>query len=655
MQRFKKALSTFYKSIWFFPTLLFIIVIVLSALHVNGSSIGTYHQVFYGNSAKDPDLIINKSRDIRSDEWLVTTQLSIAQTKINLSAVNPNIGDGEDVSLLVDAPTTDLLQVFKPHNLGFFFLPIDVAFAMKWWLLAYFLVVSVYFFVLAIMPKKKLLAIIISLAFAASPFIMWWYQYITLAPIYYALFMLVVVIKMIHSQSIRRSLLWGVILAYLATSFAIILYPPFQIPCALAVLAFIVGYYFDNRIKTWESNKPLVFGGILAVTLTTIFLALCIIPKLNLIETIMATAYPGQRTVPSGNMNIGLFTASNVSIITQLNSHAKNYGWLGNQSEGANFLLVFIFLAPVLIYFAAKYRRKINNKYTMLCVAIVSLIFLAWMFVPHIDWLGKITLLSSIPQARLLIGFGLVNLFLLIFFIQIYSKKDIKLPKYTPLIYSLIILALYLLLDFYIHQLFPDFISIKWAILLALPYPVIIYLLLTHRTKLAVVTLLVFSIGSVALIHPLYRGVKVLTESKLSQAIRSVDPSNSKKWVTDSLILENLPAMNGKKSLSGTYVYPQNQLWEKEFPNDRNMYNRYAHVHFIFDRNANVTIQPKLTQPGPDQLSPVLEPCDNFLRENNVGYIMTATAFTRKDAACANLIKIVSYPTINIYIYSLKF
>ena len=468
--------------------------------------------------------------------------------------------------------------------------------------------------------------------------------------------MMIAVIKMLKAKSVKYGLLWGSLLAYLTTSFIVILYPPFQIACALASVAFLIGYYLDNRPKTWKDHKPLFIGGGFAIVLTIVLTALCLVPKLPIIETTANTAYPGARMAISGTSNPLFFMANNSALLTQKDQLAENFGWLENQSEGANFLLVFLLLVPIVVYFIAKYRRKLNNFYTIISVFIIGLIFISWMFIPDINWLGSITLLNRVPQARLLIGFGMINLFMLIIFLQIYDKKDIKLPKYTAFLYSLVILVGYLVLDLHIHNTFPLFMSSKWVILLALPYPIIIYLLLTRRTILALSTLLVFSVGSVCFIHPLYRGVDVLTESELSQSIRSIDPDNSKKWITDTLILENFPVMNGKKSLSGTYVYPQNDLWEKEFSKDRDMYNRYAHVHFIFDRNANIDIEPTLTQPGPDQLSPKIEPCDDFLRENNVGYIMTSgEPFTKESASCATQIATIHYPQLLIYIYSLRF
>lgn len=652
----KRTILSFYRSIWFFPTILLIVVIALSALQINGSSVGVYYKLFYGDTAKDPNLLFNQPRGIRSDEWLVTTPLSLAQTKTNFSAINPNIGNGGDVSLLVDAPTLDFIQVFKPHNLGYFFLPSGNAFSLKWWLLAYFLLISVYFFILTVMPKKKLFAIIASIAFAASPFIFWWYQYITLAPIYYSLFIAVVAIKIKHSRTYRGSILWATLLSYLITSFIVILYPPFQIPCALTMAAFLVGYYLDNKPKTKTYRKRLLIGCGVAGALSIFLIALCLVPKLPIIEVIANTSYPGQRTVRSGSMNAGLFLSSNLSILTQNDSRASNYKWLGNQSGGSNFLLVFILLLPALLYLIIKYRRKIDNFYTVLCVLVVSLLFFAWLFIPNIDLLGKATLLDRVPQIRLFIGFGLINLLVIMFFTQIYNKIQVKLPTRVIVAYSLTIFIFYILLNMYIHHLFPLFIGTRWALLLAIPYALICYLVLSRQTMAATLAFLAFSIISVWNIHPLYHGVSTITDSQISKAIQSVDKSSSKKWAVDSMLLENLPVVSGKRSLSGTYVYPQKTLYEQSFPKqDTSKYNRYAHTYFAFDRDGKTTIKRSLTQPAEDQLAVPIEPCDPYLKNNDVGYLLVMSPITKDEAACTTQIKTVQYPNLTLYIYSLSF
>ena len=118
-QDFKQLGKRYLRSIWLFPSILAVIVVILSALQINGSSIGAYHSLFYGK-APDQSLLFNGPRPIRSDEWLVTTQKTIAQSESNFPRVNTHIGNGEDVSIM-DVPYKEWSTVFRPLITFLFF------------------------------------------------------------------------------------------------------------------------------------------------------------------------------------------------------------------------------------------------------------------------------------------------------------------------------------------------------------------------------------------------------------------------------------------------------------------------------------------------------------------------------------------------------
>src|SRR3989344_6035836 len=140
-QLIQDLLKRFLRSVWFFPAIVAVPVIIFTALQISGSSIGVYHSTFYGDT-KDPDLLFNQPRPIRSHEWLVATQMAIAQKNDNYERVNRNLGNGEDVSMMIDVPYKEWSILFKPQNLGFFALPFDNAFAFRWWIMGYLLIIS---------------------------------------------------------------------------------------------------------------------------------------------------------------------------------------------------------------------------------------------------------------------------------------------------------------------------------------------------------------------------------------------------------------------------------------------------------------------------------------------------------------------------------
>jgi hypothetical protein len=621
-----------------------------------------YHSAFYGENSKDPDLLLNHPAGIRSDEWIVNSQKTIAQKNNGFSEVNPNLGNGEDVSLLYDLPYKGWTELFKPHNIGFLVLPFDIAFALHWWILAYLLVLSCYFFVLLLLPKKFLLAALLSIGFLCSPFIQWWYLYATLGSVYYALFGIVTVAMLLRSKKRSHTIAWAALLSYITVAFALVLYPPFQIPCALAALFFTVGYFLNIRktLSTQLLRTNLLFG-LAAIMVAGLVIGLALYQKQDIVKTINNTAYPGQRIVHSGGYNAEQLISGNLSPLLQITNRASHYlrPEIGavNQSEAANFILLAPFILPFLLFITwKKYRRNGQIDYMTISMTILAVILCVWLFVPGLDLLGKFSLLNKVPPGRLILGVGLVNFILLILFIRSYATFKKSLTIYQSLFYALIIFVFYLLVNLDVARQMPEFIGYKSAILLALPTAVIVFLFLRKWPILAISALLAFSYLSIFHIHPLYRGTEVLTQTPLVQAIQQIGKTSDKKWVGEDLLLENFTSMSGVPSLTGVYMYPQLNIWNNlTKSHEEKTYNRYAHVNFNLDRNPATTIPSSFTLVSPDQFRINAEPCNDFFKQNNVGFLLSSGKFAEGDAPCLTVIKVVSYPQATYYIYRVNF
>jgi hypothetical protein len=86
---------------------------------------------------------------------------------------------------------------------------------------------------------------------------------------------------------------------------------------------------------------------------------------------------------------------------------------------------------------------------------------------------------------------------------------------------------------------------------------------------------------------------------------------------------------------------------------DEDIYNRYAHTNFVFDRDINKDTGIKLQLVGEDNFGIFSEPCNDFLKTNNVGFILTRVEF--KEEVCLDLIKTINYPEKIFYIYRTTF
>lgn len=649
-------------SIWLFPAILTIILLLLTAFKIHGSSIGIYSNFMGGDGSQDSNLLLNTTRSIRSDEWLVVSQLTFAQENAGYPRVNTNIGQGQDMSLVVDVPYQDWSVIFKPQNLGFFALPFDNAFAFRWWLLSYLLILSCYFFILALLPGKKLLAATISLAFLFSPFIQWWYTNGTLGSLAYSLFAATILMHVLREGRWRSNVGWTILLGYVLACFAIILYPPFQIPCALVLTAFSAGYIIERwkNTKTRDMLKRLTFLAAAGVVALGILLAF-LYTRQDAVQAITDTVYPGQRVVLSGGYDIPHLVSGHLSVMQQFGERAAHYSVakasLFNQSESSNFILLLPYLfIPGVFLLIWRYAKKKEIDWPLLATSVLFVVIIVRLYLPYFNDLFNLLQLGQVPHTRLIIGLGLLSLIHLILIIRSLAQiKDPPLPNHVVVRYSLLCLLATATIGWYVVGHYPGFVSLPEALLLAIPLPVIVYLLLSKHFVAASLVFLAFSGLSSAGVNPLYRGTDVITQTPVSQEIRQIVQQDDSRWATENFIFENFAVMNGARSLSAVYTYPQLELWRGVDPTaSEDIYNRYAHTFFRFDRDPEANNSTQIVASGTDSFNVVTEPCSALLRDADVRYLLVNTQLA-SDATCAQLFKTVDYPALDFYIYKLNF
>jgi len=652
-------LSRLIHSVWLFPIVLTLILITLTALKISGSSVGSYYSYFYGNQ-KNEDLLGGRPRSIRSDEWLVTTPLTIAQKNNSFQRINANIGNGEDMSLILDVPYKEWSTVFKPQNLIFFALPLDYAFAFKWWLLAYLLILSCYLFVISLDSSKKVFAILLSLTIYFSPFVQWWYQSATLSSLFFSFFTITLLLKIFEKKKGKHTYLFSILLAYVLTCFLLILYPPFQIPCMLAMLAFGIGLLFKAHKDLVSKDFLLRLLHVLCAILAAALLAFTFLKtRSNTVDLIRNTAYPGHREQLSGGFDLLHTFAGHTSPNLQFGSKSRFYAvvknGLTNQSEASNFIYLFPFLFLPYLYLLYKRLGGFNKDPILLSINLCIMVFLLWLFVGHNKLMGQLTLLKMVPHQRLLIGLGLLGTIQLALFAILYSKsKKPLISSKKSLVYATAVLITELTLGILVSKTMPGYVSLFRVLLFSIPVAASIYLLLRNKPEKALLFLLSIGIMSTLAIHPVYRDINILENTKLSNIIRDTATKKDGAWITDEFIIENFASMNGAKTLSGVYTYPQLEVWrslKEDTPID--VYNRYAHAVFSFDRVMNQTVDTKISLEGPDSIKITTEPCNSKLLEVGVRFIMT-TEKLATDEPCVSSVQDITYPNVSIYIYELR-
>lgn len=609
-----------------FPGIVALFIVVMSALQISGTSSGVFD---YYLGVQDTNRISGEPRSVRSDEWAVNTPFIAAQYENGFPTLNQNIGSGQDMALVVDVPYSDWSILFKPQNWAFFVSPIENAFAFKWWFLAGILVLSVYYFILLIYPKRILLATLVSLFFLFSPFIQWWYQSITILPIAFGLLTLISTIYMLRSTSLKKASFFAALTAYLGTCFVLVMYPAFQITIGIILIGLLVSILCSQKeLNLLLKKRNLLLILFISTVIITVVGAF-VLQHLDGIKATLDTVYPGSRNIQSGGMSVFTLLTWPLSFLLLNSETAQSFN--ANQSEASNFLLVGYVLLPFLVFIHMRNRRVFTRleKMLLLVIGFISVILAVRMFVPIGSELFNLIGLSKVPHIRLLIGLGVINLIIIAIAV---GRDSIKLHNWKEifsvqqLLFLVIICAIYaLLITTTVHHFMLDSIGLRKIMLLVIAFSVPSAFLLSKdvRVRYIALALLVFGgVVSSAMANPLQRGLSS-TSNPLVSYVKNEEQKNNFYWAAnENPQISSLLVSAGAEVIGGVNTYPQKQIWEKIAPSQEDVYNRYAHVRFLFNEEV---AKPRLELIQSDSFYVHISPCDQSLKSLKVGYVVSET------------------------------
>lgn len=642
------------------PIILFVLLILLTSLAISGTSEGIYHKLLYGEKSQDPSLIYGQPRLIRSDEFLVTTQLTTIQSENGYPQFNPTQGEGKNVSVVLDVPYKDWSAIFKPQNFSFFILPLENAFAFKWWSILFTLLLAAYYFFLRILGDRKILLSILGASLITfSPFVFWWYQSGTILSIAYGFILLLISMSLIDEVRLSKKKVSSLsiktftksaAMAYILICFALILYPPFQIPIALIVLFILIGYTLERLNKNIKNLRVLLRLALPFILVTLVSVSICaafIGSRYDTFKAITETTYPGKREIQSGKDH-SLKALLVPYLQPQFQRESKGTQYYLNQSESSMFIVSsLILIIPSIAGLAWVYISSRKIDWILASLTSINTLFLAHIFIPLPSFFTKLFLLHLVPQQRLLLGIGLAGTITLVYMSVLLRSKATKhrFVKYFAYGYTGLLFAAGLWAGVEIINKYPNFISnIYLVIALNTIVCIGILLFLLRKVTLGIGILAAFSILSSIYINPLYKGLGDLNpKSSIASAIREVSPKDSKWGVVDGTYYNNLPQIAGRQSISGIEFYPNKKFWEKYVGKENEpYYNRYAHIILSDSTQSIELVQSDLIK--------ISIRCDKKIL-NTIDYLLTTKPLSNN---CTSLIKKVEYPNTNYFIYKIN-
>jgi hypothetical protein len=596
----------------------------LSLLKIHTSSIGNWEIALGQEEAES--VIAGKPRNIRVDEWMVSTPAIIGQYYAGMPLSNPADGDG-NAPVVYGLPVKDMTSILRPAQWSYFLLDAERAFAFSWNFNIFFFLISMFLVFMLLTKNNFWVSVTGALFIFLSSAVQWW-SYIIGSEMMYLNGVLISFIYLLYGKKISSLVISGVIFLLSVSGIFFNLYPPFQIPLIYLYLLVFVGFFVQRKnfiaIREKLFVKSIVFAGVLLLFGMFVYHYYTIAKETY--SLVLNTAYPGKRFSTGGGLIRGkLFSDFFGIYMSDTNLPSQ---WV-NICEESNFIMFF----PVIFYvIILRYIKFKTVDPLLLSLSIFVLIGLFFVLAGFPVFLSKASLLSMSPSYRALPVLGAGNAVLLFYYLG--NKETGAGEKFTWMEFGILAVAVFMFISTIcsnITSATANFFSSQQVIivtlLMAAAYLLIRYKSFRFITPITCLFLLALNISNAA-VHPLSSGLSSLLENPLvekSKEIYEKDPQA--RWVvfgsqpTQGSNWANIIKTSGINVLNGVKWVPAlKDMAAIDSTVDPSIYNRYAHIDMQTLINGDDAVRFKLT--ANDAFSIAIDPCSPRLQKLGVKYFV---------------------------------
>ena len=636
MTRLEMFLEKIFIYRWYVGFFLFAILVLLG---IHGSSIGIYSAILHS-----PDTALwGTNRVIRSDEWMINTPLAFSQYFNGFAYFSDIVrGTATDMFMVYAQPVRDFMVIFRPFQLGYLFLSPAGGLAFFWMgrLIVLFLVS--FEFGLLVFERNRFCAVIYACSLSLAPLVQWWFAINAIAEILiFGQAAVLLFAVYLNTASYWKRLFLGVALGFLAVSFALCLYPAWQVSCSYIFLVAAFWLFFKRK-EAWHSLGMKDVGIVFLAGVLWGSLCIPIFQRsLPTIEMVRATVYPGSRICLGGFGSLADFFKHGLNYALGLWLPAKELNGFTNNSEAAR-----IFdLAPLGIFLALGHIFRKRMDGLLAGLLLIQGFFLFWWFFSWPVWAAKGSLLSNVTPERLFLAFGVINLILLLRVLALSEQKE-GMSSIAALVFSAAGAAVATASS---YSFYPDIFNYKYILSTFLLVMMLWYFCLQRKLKALTIGMLIVLLYAGVRVNPIAQGTASIYESRTVQKMEALAHQDDGLWlVMADTPYCDIPIMAGARTINSVNTYPAMERWQKLDPAGkyRDVYNRYALIHVEFSRE-----QTSFESPRADFLTVKLNPED--LPTLGVRYI-----FTTQDLAKENLSGVVFdkiFEDQGLYIYQLSY
>lgn len=642
------SLIDFNKNVKLFLLINLILFFLLVLFKIQGSSTPIWNSFFGIDQKKSKDVLFGNPRGIRQDEWSTWVPNIINQCKTGMKVKNYDFGGGNVTHLYSFIPVEGFKDLLRPKLWGYHIFDIERGYSWDWNLRIFGLLVSAFLFFLIFTGNNFWLSVFGAFWLFLSSGQQWWSNNQG-ELMSYVFFIIVSLIMLLYSTSIKEILLWFVPLLIFCYSFALVMYPPWQIPIAYLMICVIVGFIISN----WEKDKlfkefPLkISAGFLITSILVGFVLWILNDAKDALEMTLNTSYPGKRIITGGDLLFNrLFSEYFGYFITDVKTPSL---WL-NICEASGYLVFF----PIILYYIVQsVILKIKIDFTILFTTVFMMICILWMFVGLPQFLAKMIFFHVIPTYRLLPIFQISSVLLTVIYLS--KKIDVKIKNIDVLLVGIISFTLIYLLSLNTNKSVDSFFKTSQLIVLTFFFT-ICYLLLAfpqfkYRNLSFGVLIILFLLPNI-IVNPITKGLNAVTENPLIKQVRPIhDLTPEAKWVVfGNVLLANLLKVEGIQVFNGAKSPPILSEFKIFDPTGKDdfIYNRGGYNNLfsfidgkdstVFKLNENATVN--------DTYSMYADPCGAKMKKIGIKYVL----FTyQPQAAEVRCMKLVSADVLPVY------
>lgn len=583
-----------YRAVKYRYVLAFLLLVLMTIGQYTGSSLGYYDFMLQNNTEEyQCSTLLGIPQGIRGDEWATEKPYYFAQANgmEDFPYYNHKLMlDGADMVISAFAPIKDIITLFRPALLGFWFLPSANAFAFYWWwkIIALFMAA---FEICRLISGRYYYGVMGAFVFVFAPPNQWWMSQAIIEIIAFGFYALVA-----YNAFLITEVRWKRILAlgltfYCVTGFVFTMYPASQVPFAYIFLAILIWIIWKNRDKKPFSLRKLALYAGTSMPFVAVGLRFAHMSG-DALLTMLHTTYPGsvrpwEKLMPQYPL---------YQLVNPLTANIQHPNFL-NSCEISQYYSFTIVLIPFMLWLIWRNRKQKIGFLPMILFAFSTfLLLIVW--IPEIPLLNKITLLNMSYPVRIAMAYGMGYMLTIIALLPELEERLQGVPQKMAKVFCGIGGLVIFCFTINVKEIYDYIMSARLGpfllVIIIEAFSYMAYALIRGGEKYChrfVLGLLVLSIFSTACINPITQGIDSMFEKTTMREIREIDQESPGRWmVSGDPVISNLVTAQGVARVTGTYYYPDWTMMEIIDPSHKyeQYWNQYAHVDMRLTDGDNI-------------------------------------------------------------------